>query len=680
MKWLLLQLSVLVSGLLLICEVRAFNKAEPHIASDSIKVNALYQKAYNYWIEGNDSLAIHYCNQSLSLAKKVGFVGGEIKSRLHLTRIELDRFMDVKPAYAQLDTLLQIARKTSDKSLHAKVLMRRAQFYEEIFEKQSEVMPLLNQAEKLYESAGDKLGMASVLSEKAQLLAGKGGFVDAVSLLLKVRNIQEQASDSAGLRSTLPNLGVYYIAMGLYDQAINVLDLADDLAQKRHDNILRQFLFMQRAQVFEKKGQYVLALKELKKAVDLHGKSSPPYRLARAYARMGQNYLLLNDYKNGLKYTQLAEKTFSGLSDSNQFLDHYVQLNYGKIYLAQRQYSKVIAYAKKGLEWAMESEPVLLLEAAEYNRQLAEAYENSGDARLALSHFKSYKVQSDTLLNQESVQRITAAAMNYEFDKKQQASLLKIESLENDRLSRSRNLLLGLVSLGVLFTGFILWSNSKLKQKNMQLIEKNAQIQQAVFKGQKIERKRVASELHDNLNAKLAALRWRMEALDVAKFESADQQIHSGSLQMLEDIYQDVRLISHSMLPAELETHGLWSALQKLVENLNINETIRFHLNMDGAEERFSQDVEHQLYVIVLELVNNVIKHARASEAWIALRCSLVRIDLTVSDNGAGISAEGKEPGVGLTNIRSRVNALGGELDINSQIGKGTMISIYIDR
>jgi signal transduction histidine kinase len=679
MKWVLLITLLLALGISTAFTFSVAGSGKSVSGLDTLAVNKLCDRGYQYWLEGNDSLAILYSNQALSAARKAGFLPGEIKARLHLTRIELDRFMDVKPAYAQLDTLLQIARKTSDKRLQAKVMMRRAQFYEQVFEFQSQVMPLLNEAEKLYVSVGDKLGQALVLGEKSQVLGGKGNFADAVNLLLKARNIQEQAADTASLRSTLPNLAVNYIAMGLYDQATEVLDLAEVIAQKRKDNILIQFLYMQRAQVFEKKGKYRLALNELAKAVKIQGESAPPYRLARTYARMGQNYLMLKDYRNGLKYTVMADKAFAGISDSEQVLDHYVQSNYGRIYLANRQYRKVINYAEKGLEWAMGAEPVLLLEAAEYNRQLAEAYEGLGNAGKALQHLKQYKSQSDTLLNQESVQRITAAAMSYEFDKKQQVSRLKIEALENNRLTQSRNILIGLVVVGFLITAFILWSNRKLKNKNHELIQKNEQIQQALFKGQKIERKRVASELHDNLNTKLAALRWRMEAVDMESFEPGDRKIHDGSLQMLDDIYQDVRLISHSMLPVELETKGLLPALRKLVEKLNVNEKTQFYLETDGMEERFAPDTEHQLYIIALELVNNVIKHAQASEVWISLLGSAGRVSLAVSDNGIGMSEEGKGQGMGLGNLASRVDALGGKLGIDTEIGKGTKTTIDVN-
>jgi len=646
--------------------------------ADTQKVHLLYDLGYSYWLGGDDSLAVRYCSQSVELAKKLGFPQGEAKARIQLARIEVDRLTDVAPAYAQLDTALKIALKIKDKRLEGIVYVRRAQFYNEILEKQSQVNPLYDKALKLFEEIGDKSWQGTVYNEKAQVLGIHGKLADAVILILKARKLQEEVNDIASLRSTIPNLGVFYSAMGLYPEALKTFNEAEVIAKKRNDNVLMAFLYNQRAEIFDKQGKYKQALNELEQAVEIHKASQAPYWLARTYARMGNEYLKLNDYSRGLEYTDMADKLFNKQADHSATLDHYVQQNYGKIYLSQKSYRKVINYAKKGLEWAMESDPPLLRESAEYHRQLFEAYQGLGQNNLALIHLKQYKTQSDSLLNNESVQRITAASVTYTFDKKQQTDKLTIETLENEKLTQFRNFLIGLSVLGFLITGFILWSNRRLRRKNVELTVKNKEIEEALFKGQKMERKRVASELHDNLNTKLAALRWRLEAMNVDQYDAGDQKIHEGSVEMLEDIYDDVRLISHSMLPAELETDGLVVALQKLINKLNINSKTEFHLIVKDFNERPPAAVEHQLYIILLELVNNVLKHAHATNVWISVGRSDRKISLTVSDNGVGMPDPSMSDGMGMHNLTSRVEALGGKLQIESAAKQGTKVTIDV--
>ncbi|MFN3378145.1 MAG: sensor histidine kinase, partial [Runella zeae] len=196
--------------------------------------------------------------------------------------------------------------------------------------------------------------------------------------------------------------------------------------------------------------------------------------------------------------------------------------------------------------------------------------------------------------------------------------------------------------------------------------------------GQTLERKRVASELHDNLNTKIAALRWRLEALDTSKYPETDQKIHAGILQTLEDVYADVRLISHNLLPPELETEGLSIALQKLIEKLNLNTKTMFHLIVDEALPRLNPTSEYQLYSIILELVNNVLKHAQAQKVWISLSEKNQSIFLTVSDDGVGMPTHNNPTGVGLRNISARVESLKGTWSLDTKPKVGTKISIEV--
>ncbi|RYE07162.1 MAG: two-component sensor histidine kinase, partial [Sphingobacteriaceae bacterium] len=154
-----------------------------------------------------------------------------------------------------------------------------------------------------------------------------------------------------------------------------------------------------------------------------------------------------------------------------------------------------------------------------------------------------------------------------------------------------------------------------------------------MFKGQTIERKRVASELHDNLNTKIVALKWRFEALNTSKYSEKDQKVLADFVKVLDDIYMDVRLISHNLLPAELETQGIVIALQKLLNNIS-NRNISFHFLTEGITQRLEPQLEHELYNITLELINNILKHSQATQAWVSLTQQDDRISLTVSDNG----------------------------------------------
>ncbi len=645
---------------------------------DTNKVNTLYEVGRSYWLEGNDSLARLYCNQSVDLAQKLKFAKGEAKGHLQLVRIELEYLTDLQTAYSHLESALKNAKSIADKSLEGQVYYRRAQLYESFFEKQSEVKPLLEKALRLFIEAKDNIWQGAIYGEMAIQLTNEGKYAEAVDLMLKARRLQEKSNDLMALRSTIPNLGSFYVALGRYENALQCFKEAEYIATKLNDQRLQAFVTSQRGEIFEKQGHYTQALAAFLKAAKIHEASRATQWLPRTYGRIGGVYLHLKDYSRALQYTRAADILYKSQIDSKESLEHVAQINFGKIFLAQKNFNLVISYAKKGLEWASGAEPPLRRETAEYHRQLSEAYEKLNQPQKALFHFKQYKAESDSLLNNDVLQKTTVSSMTYEFEKKQQTDKLRIQTLENEKLTQTRNILIGLFLVGILGLGFVLWSNRKLNQKNQELLRKNREIEEALFKGQNIERKRVASELHDNLNTKLAALRWHLEAMQTDDFEPLNQKIHARLLEMANDVYADVRLISHNMLPAELETHGLTAALQKLVEKLNVNAKTKFHLVTDGQQKRPPSQVEHQLYNIALELVNNVLKHAQASEVWISLSHTDNQITLTVSDNGVGMSEEMQSEGMGMRNLRNRVDVLSGNLQLESTAETGTKISVEI--
>lgn len=392
-------------------------------------------------------------------------------------------------------------------------------------------------------------------------------------------------------------------------------------------------------------------------------KADNPHCLANVYMKLG-------DEKKATQYRDKALQMARKFNNRVVIFATYADL--ADIYEQRKMYDKALEYRKASLDYARQSGWKEMQSRAE--SYIYQTYKQAGDFENALKYYELHKLHEDSL-GRFSVQKAYAELqIKYEAEKQQ----LRITDLENEKLIQTRNFLGGLSILGILLTGFILWSNRKLKAKNQQLKAKNKEIEEALIKGQTIERKRVASELHDNLNTKIAALRWRLEALDTSKYPEADQKIHAGILQTLEDVYADVRLISHNLLPVELETHGLEAALQTLTEKLNVNAKTHFHLVINGIAQRLDPKIEYQLYSIALELVNNVLKHAQARQVWISISQNEDLINLTVSDDGIGMLNVEKATGVGLRNISARTEALHGTWKVESKPTIGTKVTVEV--
>jgi signal transduction histidine kinase len=256
------------------------------------------------------------------------------------------------------------------------------------------------------------------------------------------------------------------------------------------------------------------------------------------------------------------------------------------------------------------------------------------------------------------------------FDNEQMGTVIQKKTIDDQRKVQQALLVFLLFILGL--AAFLWFNNKKLRQKN-------AEIKNAMIQGQTIERKRVAAELHDNLGGTLASLNWYLYGIDKKVLSTEEQKIYERVHQMVGSAYKEVRSLSHNLMPAELEEFGLVVALSRLVDKLNDNKMIEFKFTDSFEDRRLSGQEEFELYSIILELTNNILKHSGANRASIELSENPKSIFLVVSDNGTGIPGQVKQ-GMGLGNVQNRVQTLSGKIDISAREGKGTMIEIEIPK
>lgn len=220
-----------------------------------------------------------------------------------------------------------------------------------------------------------------------------------------------------------------------------------------------------------------------------------------------------------------------------------------------------------------------------------------------------------------------------------------------------------------------------IARKSKELIEKQNEVKRALISGEEKERKRVARELHDGMGSLLSTLRLNAEAIDLnGKNLNAYEAIaYQNVLEMIDKACTELRTISHNMLPSGIEHFGLSATLQSLIKQINHNKSIHFSLDTDGLEALHNQKIELHLYRIVMELVNNVVKHAKAKHASVQLYISDTSITIMVEDDGVGFaSVKHEKSGIGLLSVQSRVEALNGKFQVDSRINHGTTISIEI--
>jgi signal transduction histidine kinase len=150
---------------------------------------------------------------------------------------------------------------------------------------------------------------------------------------------------------------------------------------------------------------------------------------------------------------------------------------------------------------------------------------------------------------------------------------------------------------------------------------------------------------------------------------------------LLERASSDVRRISHNMMPGILTKLGLDEALEDLVESINDTPDINAVLNIENEEEkRLPENSEIMIYRVLQEMVNNTLKYAEASKVILEVNYDEDSLSIQYTDNGKGFDVEEKlkSKSIGLTSIQSRIDFLGGKLNINSKSSRGTSYFITI--
>jgi signal transduction histidine kinase len=148
---------------------------------------------------------------------------------------------------------------------------------------------------------------------------------------------------------------------------------------------------------------------------------------------------------------------------------------------------------------------------------------------------------------------------------------------------------------------------------------------------------------------------------------------------LVDESCKEVRSVSHNMMPNALLKSGLSSAVKEFIDKID-SRVLKVNLYSEGLNERIDSNVETVLYRIIQECVNNVIKHSGANELDISLIKDADGIAATIEDNGKGFSVVDKTriKGIGLKNIRTRIEYLKGTVDFDSAPGNGTLVAIHV--
>lgn len=408
-------------------------------------------------------------------------------------------------------------------------------------------------------------------------------------------------------------------------------------------------------------------------------------------AKMRGNYALsqLNDPDEAMKqFTSSLE--FARKLENNQEVNES-RYNIGLALLQKKNTGAAIRFMLEAYDSSLnQSLKNLALKIA---RSLAEAYSLTGQPATANTFLKkALDLQLETY-DEEKTRELNFLEARYQSEKKEkEITTLRLSNTEKELAVTKRNrlLLIGGISaaalllvLGLLYRSnrqkrLIAEKDQKLKQDQIQFLERQQQVVslQSMINGQESERTRIAKDLHDGLSGMFSTVKMYFSTLQHEKEELKQHYTFTKSVELIDNAAEEIRRIAHNMMPEVLMKLGLVHAVQDMCSNISAGKLLQVQLQAYGMEKRLNASTEIMLYRIIQELLNNIMKHAQATEAIVQFNRTGHRMIVTVEDNGRGFSLveNDNEKHAGLDTIRSRVDYLNGNITIDSQQEIGTTV------
>lgn len=314
---------------------------------------------------------------------------------------------------------------------------------------------------------------------------------------------------------------------------------------------------------------------------------------------------------------------------------------------------------------------------------LAELYEKGHQYERALKAKSLYYAIKDSVLNLKKETAIAEWKAVYETEKKEKE--IRLQALQ----LRQKNISIWVVSISsILLLSTVYFANRRNKERKEKryqesLLARDQEASMKILIAEENERKRIAADLHDGVGQTLTAAWLNLQAVHplLTALDESNARLLRTTTQLVGDSCAEIRQISHNMMPEILFQKGLLPALQELISRIN-ERRLFTSLSADESEVNPDKTTALILYRIVQECVNNVVRHSGATELYISINKEADHLAVMIEDNGIGFDQNepGNQEGIGLQNIRSRVQYLRGSVEWNpvNDDRSGTVVAIYI--
>jgi two-component system, NarL family, sensor kinase len=512
-----------------------------------------------------------------------------------------------------------------------------------------------------------------------------GDFPSAMNLTTKGLALAERQSDVRKISGYNNLLGFIYLRQGQADLSKQYYQRYLNFSQSLNDSIAM-------ADAHNCIAEASLLSRNLNEALRFHfiawgiyyrhyiaGVNFKHDQIAYTAYRISHTYKLMKDYDQAVSYSTLG-LNYTRKHGTNEYDLASYYLNAGELHKLTGNATHALQWGKRALALSIEMKH--LENIRDSYLLTSEIYKELNVLDSAYNFHVLYARMKDSIVNETSHREIQHLQSRYDLQKKDQEIAMQQAELEQQEFQRNA-LMVAFLFLVVIM--FLLYNRYRLKQQNKfqaELANQQNELFNTIVTFQDSERQRIAQDIHDSVGSVLSAAKLQLSALEYTKdnMPLESQKNYDAAIALIDQATQELRSISHNIMPAALSRLGLIAALRNLIEKISDYSGVQINFNVHGFSERLAEKTEIGIYPVVLELINNVLKHAHASEATIQLVRHPAYINITVEDNGKGfdVTTKSGRDGIGLKSVMSRIQYLKGTINIDSEIGQGTSIMIDI--
>ncbi|MCW5909825.1 MAG: tetratricopeptide repeat protein [Cyclobacteriaceae bacterium] len=550
----------------------------------------------------------------------------------------------------------------------------------------------LEEAQNLMPQLNDTLLQVNIYNSHALLSNYQSDYSTAVEYLLKAAEIINQSS-STEIKQTLPqvygNIGHNLIAEKQYEKGIEYEKKALLIKGYPSEARYRVMLHLDIFDAYLKLENHQTAKAYLDSAIQLNAPLENLHLSSMVFSNQAYYFRYVKDYSSALQAYLEAYRLCA--ETGNEYMKSQMGNNIAEMYFQAGRYDEAMKYALEANDIGKRLKEYNVVTASYTTlKQLAA---KKADYKKALEYATLSQQYADSVTNRETQKTVLSLEAKYQHEKREkEITELTIANTQKEMelVKRNRLLLVGGISVfAVLLVLGLLYKNSKqkqelsereqaLQQEKIRELERQQQIVslQSMINGQEAERTRIARDLHDGLGGLFSTIKMYFSALQHDEPGLAGKELFQKSYTLVDSTAEEVRRIAHNMMPEVLMKLGLVNALKDLCASTSAGKLLTVSLEVHGMDSRLNTSTEVMLFRIVQELLNNIMKHARATEAIIQFIREGNRLSVIVEDNGRGFNTQeaDAQKHAGLEAIESRVAYLNGKMSIDSQKDAGTTV------